>query len=90
MPRLLGFLQRSYKVLQHFGRKPGISISASFLAIIFIGTILLGQPQATVTGEQMSLIDALFTATSATCVTGLVVTNTAEYFSTFGKVIILL
>ena len=38
----------------------------------------------------MRLIDALFTATSATCVTGLVVTNTAEYFFTFGKVVILL
>lgn len=90
MPRLLEFLQGSYKVLQHFGRKPGIFISASFLIIIFIGTILLRQPQSTVTGEQMSLIDAIFTATSATCVTGLVVTNTAEYFYTFGKVVILL
>lgn len=81
--RLLEFLQGSYKVLQHFGRKPGISISASFLIIIFIGTILLRQPQSTVTGEQMSLIDALFTAASATCVTGLVVTNTVECFSAF-------
>lgn len=86
---LLGFLQSSHKVLRHFGRKPGISISASFLIIIFIGTILLRQPQATATGERMRLIDALFTATSATCVTGLVVKNTAEYFSTFGKVVIL-
>ncbi|MGR3311388.1 MAG: TrkH family potassium uptake protein [Candidatus Brocadiales bacterium] len=88
--RLLKFLQRSNKILHHFGRKPGISISASFLLIILIGTILLRQPQATVTGEQMRLIDAIFTATSATCVTGLVVKDTAEYFSTFGKVVIML
>lgn len=37
----------------------------------------------------MGMVDALFTATSATCVTGLIVHNTAEYFSTFGKVVIL-
>jgi len=60
----------------------------SFLCAIILGTILLSLPVATKGPEGMPLIDSLFTATSATCVTGLIVRETGAYFSTFGKWVI--
>ncbi len=59
----------------------------SFLGIILIGTFLLLLPNATHSG--ISLIDALFTSTSAVCVTGLIVVDTGSYFTQFGQTIIL-
>lgn len=61
-----------------------------FALVILIGGILLNLPIATQSGEQIGLLDALFTATSAVCVTGLVVVDTATYWSTFGQVVIIL
>jgi potassium uptake TrkH family protein len=61
----------------------------SFGTVIGVGTLLLLMPRATVTGHSMPFADALFTATSATCVTGLIVVNTGSYFSTLGQGIIL-
>lgn len=61
----------------------------SFLCVIGIGTFLLRLPQATASGENLNFIDALFTATSATCVTGLIVRDTGTYFSLFGQLVIL-
>ncbi|MDX1543763.1 MAG: potassium transporter TrkG [Christiangramia sp.] len=61
---------------------------ASFLSLIFIGTALLMLPKATVT--DISFLDALFTATSSVCVTGLIVVDTGSYFTVFGQTIILL
>src|SRR5918996_2169200 len=61
----------------------------SFALVILIGTALLSLPFATRTGERMPLVDAFFTATSATCVTGLVVVDTGTAFSTFGQLVIL-
>ncbi len=65
-------------------------LALGFGGIIIIGTMLLMLPLANTTGESMSFIDALFTATSATCVTGLVVVDTGTYFSPFGQVVIML
>ncbi|MEE9514750.1 MAG: potassium transporter TrkG, partial [Candidatus Brocadiales bacterium] len=76
--------------IRTLGKRPGISITGSFLIIIFIGAGLLSLPQATATGETIPFLDAVFTATSATCVTGLFVRETGQYFSTFGQAIILL
>ena len=59
----------------------------SFLAIILFGTALLMMPNATVNG--IKPLDALFTATSAVCVTGLIVLDTAKDFTLFGKIIII-
>ncbi|WP_291848240.1 TrkH family potassium uptake protein [Lutibacter sp.] len=59
----------------------------SFLAIIFLGALLLMLPNATYTG--ISFINALFTSTSAVCVTGLIVVDTSNYFTQFGQTIIL-
>ncbi len=61
----------------------------SFIITIVTGTLLLSLPIATEGKEPLSLLDALFTATSAVCVTGLVVQDTARTFSTFGEVVIL-
>lgn len=62
----------------------------SFLAAIAIGSLLLSLPISTADGNAMPYIDALFTATTATCVTGLVTTTTATGWSVFGQVVILL
>jgi trk system potassium uptake protein TrkH len=64
-------------------------IALSFAGAIFVGTLLLTFPAATVDGKGASFIDALFTATSATCVTGLIVQDTPVYFSGFGQLVIL-
>ena len=58
----------------------------SFLFIIGVGTVLLMLPKATHNG--ISLIDALFTSTSAVCVTGLIVVDTGSYFTDFGQTVI--
>ena len=64
-------------------------ILLSFLSAIFIGALLLCLPISSATGEATPFIDALFTATTATCVTGLVVTPTVVHWSVFGQVVIL-
>ena len=61
-----------------------------FLAVILLGSILLMLPVSTRNGESAPFADALFTATSATCVTGLVVHDTATYWSAFGQAVILI
>ncbi len=65
-------------------------ILLSFLFVIFIGSFLLSLPFATKSGESVSYIDALFTATTATCVTGLVTLPTVTTWSIFGQIIILI
>lgn len=60
-----------------------------FFAVITVGALLLHLPIASKSGEFTSLLDCFFTAVSATCVTGLVVVDTATHWSTFGHVVIL-
>ncbi|WP_420768615.1 TrkH family potassium uptake protein [Parageobacillus thermoglucosidasius] len=62
---------------------------AGFAVIILVGTALLMLPIATNDGKGLSFLDALFTATSATCVTGLVVVDTGTAFTLFGQLVIL-
>ena len=64
-------------------------IILGFLCLILLGTLLLMLPISQANGNATSFKDALFTSTSATCVTGLVVKNTATYWSLFGKCVIL-
>ena len=64
-------------------------ILTGYLTVIFLGTVFLSLPAATQTGEPASFLEALFTATSAVCVTGLIVVNTAAYWSYFGQITIL-
>lgn len=70
--------------------KPGLLFTASFLALVIAGTGLLMLPEMTATGESMNPLDAIFTSTSATCVTGLIVEDTATFFSLKGKVLLLI
>ena len=77
-------------------RKPRLALSTtqiillSFLAVILVGSLLLSLPFATQNGESVPYIDALFTATTATCVTGLVTLPTATTWSLFGQIVILI
>ena len=58
--------------------------------VILIGTILLMLPISSTNGEFTNILDAMFTSTSAVCVTGLIALDTATHWSTFGQCIILL
>lgn len=74
---------------QWFKLSPPRILVLGFAAIILTGTLLLMTPLANTTGESLPFVDALFTATSATCVTGLVVRDTGLYFTTFGQIVIM-
>ncbi|MFD0868111.1 MULTISPECIES: TrkH family potassium uptake protein [Paenibacillus] len=65
-------------------------LASGFIIIILIGTILLTTPMASVDGRSVPFVDALFTATSAMCLTGLVVVDTATTYSVFGQMVIML
>ena len=64
-------------------------IAITFAAIILLGAILLSLPIATKSGESCGFLPALFTATSATCVTGLVLYDTGSWWSGFGQAVII-
>ncbi len=68
---------------------PARILLVTFAAAISIGVMLLMLPAATVDRLGANFIDALFTATSATCVTGLIVRDTGSYFTEFGQLVIL-
>jgi trk system potassium uptake protein TrkH len=67
---------------------PTTLLLLSYLGAILAGTLVLMLPPATVSGH-IHLIDALFTATSAVCVTGLIVVDTGSFFTPFGQGVIL-
>ena len=71
------------------GHSPTQIICVSFVVVIALGTLLLSLPVASRHGR-LDVIDAMFTATSATCVTGLIVRDTWTQFSVFGQVVILM
>jgi trk system potassium uptake protein len=87
---LLTFIREFSEIKFNYKRallNPAQLFVASFLLIIFIGSFLLMLPNAT--HEGISFIDALFTSTSAVCVTGLIVVDTGSYFTEFGQIIIM-
>lgn len=77
------------KIKGERGFQPAQFLAISFIAAIFLGTGLLLLPFTTKSGH-ISFIDALFTATSGVCVTGLIVQDTATYFTPVGQIIILI
>jgi trk system potassium uptake protein TrkH len=77
------------EVLQLFLDHPSRLVAISFVTVILVGAVLLTFPAASATGVPISPLDALFTSTSATCVTGLVVLDTPTAFSPLGHVILL-
>lgn len=64
-------------------------VVCAFAGLILLGACLLMLPIASNNGSSLSFIDALFTATSAVCVTGLIVVDTGQYFSVFGQMVII-
>ena len=64
-------------------------IILGFAAVILLGSLLLMLPVSAANGQRTPFGDALFTATSAVCVTGLIVRDTATYWSVFGQAVIL-
>ncbi len=90
LPYLYQNLGRVFSVFQRFKLGYRLIVTLSFLLVIAIGTILLMLPiSLRDEGTSLRIVDAFFTATSAVCVTGLTVVDTATYFSRFGQVIIL-
>ena len=76
-------------IIQNIRRlHPATVLALSFVLVIAVGSALLMLPIATSTGNN-SLIDALFAATSAVCVTGLIVVDTGSYYTVFGQAVIL-
>lgn len=89
MSCLMNLLQKCLKLLNR--NLTGSQMMAlTFVVLIFIGSLLLMLPLATVDGQGMRFIDALFTATSTSCVTGLAVVDTGNYFSWFGKLVMII
>ncbi len=68
---------------------PARLMVSSFAAVILVGALLLSLPQASAAPEAVRPVDALFTATSAVCVTGLIVKDTGGDFTLFGQMVIL-
>ncbi|MCX3061993.1 TrkH family potassium uptake protein [Streptomyces beihaiensis] len=80
MPRSLGSV---------FTAHPARTVVMAFAAVIVVGTVLLSLPMASEGGASTRLVDALFTSTSAVCVTGLAVVDTGAHWSGFGEGVIL-
>ena len=64
---------------------PGRLITTGFAVVILLGAFLLLLPCSVKDGAEVSVIDALFTSTSAVCVTGLIAIDTADHFTAFGQ-----
>ncbi len=79
-----------WRLLHKNNKSPFRIIIFGFLLVIFMGSFLLMLPISTKTGECTPFLDALFTSTSAVCVTGLVIHDTATYWSNFGQSVIIL
>ncbi len=82
-------LKRLSSFFESIATQPAQTILFSFLMVILSGTLLLMLPGATTAAGGLGFIDALFTATSAVCVTGLIVVDTATAFTVWGKLVIL-
>jgi potassium uptake TrkH family protein len=86
---IIKIVRRNY-LLSRIKMHPGALFAISFGIMIFIGSLLLMMPKATVPKSDFTYLDSLFTSTSAVCVTGLVVVDTATQFTLLGKIIILI
>lgn len=77
------------KIYEKIVKNAPLFLGMSFLIVILIGATLLSLPIASVDGNSVGFVNAFFTASSATAVTGLVVANTATQWTMFGKVVII-
>jgi trk system potassium uptake protein TrkH len=76
--------------IAHWKLTPYQILAMGFAGLILLGALLLTTPMASANGVRVGFIDALFTATSAVCVTGLVVVDTGTRFSLFGQMVVIL
>lgn len=77
------------EIMLNFQIKPALLFILSFFSIMLLGTFTLMLPEMTHSGNSLSFVDALFTAVSATCVTGLIVVDTADFFTYKGQFVIM-
>ena len=82
-------LTKATTVFNAIRLRPPTMLLMSFLVLITLGCAILSLPEMNVTGKSMPFIDALFTSISASCVTGLIVVDTATFFTTKGQIIIM-
>ena len=75
--------------VERLNLSPPQILGLSFLIVILLGTMFLTFPGATTTSGSCPFLTALYTSTSATCVTGLIVEDTPDYFTLFGQIVIL-
>jgi len=87
--KVLSRFKRLRTILESIHVHPAQTIFMSFLLVILGGTLLLMMPFTAAEGIGLPFLNALFTSTSAVCVTGLIVVDTAAYFSIWGQTIIL-
>ena len=74
----------------HRALSPTLVLILSFVLLDAVGALALALPVSSKSGQSTPIVDAFFTATSAVCLTGLVVFDTVSYWSGFGQVVILL
>ena len=78
------------KIFNKISLNPPMVLSLGFAILISIGGILLSLPFFTKSGEATVLVDSMFVAASASCVTGLTPVNTLEHWNTYGHVLIII
>ena len=87
--KIFSRFQRLSVFLQNIITHPSQTMVLSFLIVIIAGSLLLSMPFSSSDNKSLNFIDSLFTSTSAVCVTGLIVVDTASDFSFWGKIIIM-
>ena len=78
------------KIAGKFKLKPGQILALGFFSLILIGGLILSLPISSNSGQSTDLVDSLFTATSAVCVTGLITVDTATHWNYFGRTVIII
>ena len=86
---IIAELTRKGSVIPKIKMHPAVIFILSFLGIITVGTLFLMMPEMTSSGNGMLALDAFFTSTSATCVTGLMVEDAMHFFTFKGQIVIL-
>ena len=83
---------RSERRVSFFQRtiRPERVMALGFLCVILVGTFLLALPFSAISGQSVGVHNAMFTATSAVCVTGLITVDTADTYTTLGRIVIML
>jgi trk system potassium uptake protein TrkH len=82
--------ERLARLALRFAQRPALLLAGSFAAMILVGTVLLALPLSVENVADVSIVDSLFTITSAVCVTGLTVNDPGSTYTFFGELVILL